>query len=307
MDNDNSSRMIIAFIIICCCLLSSSATGLAYYENWTCSLGFGNSCSSSPVPDTSGSSPGPSPSRGPGPSPSRGPAPPTDPRSSVWSKGQLIQSAPLEIIQGVTAPIMFATQPILPATVTYSVSMDMFITRQSAGYLEFLASNTGDSWEGPNGGHPALTSNHPLAFVVPAADAGHVGGIGVRHNDATTNWDPMEPATISNTVKAKYGQWFNFVFRINGSTKKVETYIDGVLAGSTNYTNTPTWDSVPGRWSYGTSWKYNQDAGSTKVANVYFFNTYLADADIPKLKIPSTPSPAIATTSYYEPEPYTKD
>jgi hypothetical protein len=230
------------------------------------------------------------------------PAAPTDPRKSVWDKGQKIQEAPLEIIQGVTASILLAPQPILPATVTYSVSMDVFITRQSAQWLEFFTSNPVDSWEGPNGGHPTLTNNHPLCSVSPTGQ-GNVGGIVVRHNDATTNYDSKEGETISNTVKAKYGQWFNFFFRINGSTKKVETYIDGVRAGSTNYTNTPVWDSVPGKWGYGNAWKYCQDAGSTKVANVYFFNTYLADADIPLLKIPTAPTTGVATTSYYEPEP----
>jgi hypothetical protein len=47
--------------------------------------------------------------------------------------------------------------------------------------------------------------------------------------------------------------------------------------------------------------------GAITVANVYWWNTALTTDQIAKLKIPSSPTPGVATTSYYMPEPYTAE
>jgi len=44
----NSSVMIIVLLLVC--MMCCGAAGVAYYEGWTCSAGFGNNCSPAPAP-----------------------------------------------------------------------------------------------------------------------------------------------------------------------------------------------------------------------------------------------------------------
>jgi len=54
----NSTVIIIIILLICCCCVSLIAAGGSWYENWTCPLGIGYSCSSSSnITSTSTSTP----------------------------------------------------------------------------------------------------------------------------------------------------------------------------------------------------------------------------------------------------------
>jgi len=44
---------------------------------------------------------------------------------------------------------------------------------------------------------------------------------------------------------------------------------------------------------------------TVNVGNVYWWNSALTAAQIAQLKVPSAPTPGVATTSYYMPEPFT--
>jgi hypothetical protein len=57
-----------------------------------------------------------------------------------------------------------------------------------------------------------------------------------------------------------------------------------------------------------TAWKWDCNnvsaAGQMKIANFYWWNTALTTAQIASLKVPTSPTPGVATTSYYMPEPF---
>ena len=58
MAGSSGAIIIVVMLVICCCCLA--ALGAAWYENWTCSLGFGNSCSTTTSPSTVPTTPPPS-------------------------------------------------------------------------------------------------------------------------------------------------------------------------------------------------------------------------------------------------------
>ena len=69
-----SSMIIIILVVVA--MIGCASAGAAYYEGWTCSMGFGNSCSSS---SSTPSSPGPSTLGGAGSSGSTGSTSPSGP------------------------------------------------------------------------------------------------------------------------------------------------------------------------------------------------------------------------------------
>ena len=78
----NSSVMIIVLLLVF--MLCCGAAGVAYYEGWTCSVGFGNSCSSS---SSTPSTPGPSTPGGAGSSGSPTPSGPPVPNKQHLKNG----------------------------------------------------------------------------------------------------------------------------------------------------------------------------------------------------------------------------
>lgn len=98
------------------------------------------------------------------------------------------------------------------------------------------------------------------------------------------------------------GTWTNIAWTVGSGT--ITLYVNGVANG-TAPTNV-NWPSPDPVWKWGESGQpplAPSQTTSMKVANAYFWPSVLADTDLAKLKIPGTPSPAIATTSYYRPEP----
>jgi hypothetical protein len=210
---------------------------------------------------------------------------------SVWSSGQTIQSSPLEIS---TSTIPFANAPTgfsTTAAPSYTMSMDINIAQ------------TGPSWRNVfnNGSHDCCDVNarHPAMFIT-GSDFGVPNKIHIVHN-AT---EDVNRNIVSNFA-ATLGKWFNVTFVVNNGT--MSTYFNGVADATASGTFNWGAQNMQWRWNeyiqeYTTRTQNTQ--GSVQVANVYFWPSALTPAQIAQLVIPSTPTPGVATTSYYMPEPY---
>ena len=269
------SMTIVLMICAACCFIMCVVAAILYFTNTACSwfedvswVGVG--CEEPSQDDSS---------------PAQAPAPAPDPRSSVWSTGEKIQGAPLEI--GTTsAPIIFTQRPTLPTTVVYTFSLDLWFE------------STGSSWRTifSSGIPPAPTVRYPALFLTgSAADNGGANKIMFYHDTGNGTW----PGTTALTP----GRWYNLVCTM-ASDNTLTAYINGVNAGSYTYTSARAWSPDPFYWK-------PENAGdpstqkSIKVANVYFWPSVLTSAQISNLAVPYIPTPGIATTSYYMPEPYT--
>lgn len=238
-----------------------------------------------------GDSPAPAPDS-PAPAPAA-----TDPRATVWSSGQKLQGDPLEI--GATV-IPFTTSPTGYASQTtgavYTMSMDLYIEKAAASWRCVL------SHEPSTGGDWPLSANlrRPSVYI-SGNDANPKDTIFPAHNDTTgTN-------QILNSVTITYGSWFNFTFVVNNKT--MTSYINGVQKNTIISPNgtSMVWSlpEQPWNWNQGAYTATGSVSGSMKVANAYFWPSALTDAQIANLKIPTSPTPGVATTSYYMPEPFT--
>ena len=272
------SPVILGAVALVCCLVLAAAI---YFSTQSS----GSPSGSSP----SGSSPSGSPSGSPAPAPAA-----TDPRQAVWSSGQSIQSAPLEIS---TTTTNFATAPTGITTTSapsYTMSMDINIAQ------------TGPSWRNVfnNGSHDCCDANarHPAMFIT-GSDASPPNRIHIVHNAS----EDVNRNIVSNFA-ATLGQWFNVTFVVNGGV--MSTYFNGVADATVS--GTFNWGSQNMQWRWN---EYIQEyttrtqntQGSVQVANVYFWNSALTASQIAQLKIPSAPTPGVSTTSYFVPEPYSLD
>jgi hypothetical protein len=116
-------------------------------------------------------------------------------------------------------------------------------------------------------------------------------------------------------VATGFGKWFNLTFTVNSTACTM--YINGTQVGQWTYTTAtggpPTWPATPAwRWSDAAAASLQNGIaantqGSIKVANAYYWPSVLTTAQIAKLSIPSSPTPGVATTSYYMPEPFTNE
>jgi len=267
-----ASGLIIVFIL---CLVSLGICLLVYFQGWACSLGDWAG------PNCSAASPSPGPTPGPGP----GPAPATDPRSSVWTSGQKLQEAPLEIGMSSGGNTSFAPQPTGYAsqtTASYTMSFDISVAGPQATWRNVISHNN--------------DTRAPNVFIYPSGDQMNGNKIQIYHGaNGTQAINSTQPLPMDGT-------WTNIAWTVGSGT--ITLYVNGVANG-TAPTNV-NWPSPDPVWKWGESGQpplAPSQTTSMKVANAYFWPSVLADTDLAKLKIPGTPSPAIATTSYYRPEP----
>ena len=240
--------------------------------------------------------------------PSTGPQPPSvakDPRSTTWAKGQKICTKPVEIVKNVTAVKKLPVQPKLPATVVYSLSFDIYLEAYDNENMgEILSSGSGDSQQ--TDGTLVQDVNQPLiAIGMTKPSYSHQKQLMVRHIDDTVltdvNGDEGHGTTgvsRADTTIIPLKKWTNVIVRIDGINKKQETYINGDLGGVGTFTRTPTWAKTKNNWTFGTVWNYGKNYGSIQIANMYFFDKYIDDKDIPKLKIPARPIASVDSTKY---------
>jgi hypothetical protein len=233
----------------------------------------------------------------------------TDPRTKVWKKGQKLVSRPVEIVKDLTGVKKLPIQPKLPSSVIYSISFDIYLEKYSdKNWAEIVSSGSGDTWDGTK---LLREVNQPLLSIAPNntdPKFDHQKQLLVRHLDDLDTIENLdgngeqgfgtEGVTRSNQATIPLKTWTNIVIRIDGDKKKQETYIDGELGGVGTFKRTPTWAKTKDNWTFGTAWQYAGDCESIKIANMYFFDTYIANDDIPYLKIPSSPTNGVYSTKY---------
>lgn len=296
---DNTALL---FLLGCCSVMmcSSAAAGWGWYSNAFCdSLNVGYSCAPAPSPDSS-STPAATPSPTPRtPTPTPGPSA-SDPRASVWSSGQPLQSDPLEI-GSITNSIPLTRQPTLPAVATYTISMDLNVASTFSDWRCILTSSDGIDWNGPSN-RPVTNTRRPLILISSGNQ------IIVNHTDSNSNWQALGGSLYGTVDPASYftpGQWFNLTITLDSGSKTCNLYINGTLRANSTVPNAFAWPSPATTWVWNNT-SYTK-SGSIRVANAYFWSSVLAASQISGLVIPSSATPGVATTSYYAVEPYSKD
>jgi len=137
-------------------------------------------------------------------------------------------------------------------------------------------------------------------MFITGNDAAPPNRIHIVHNAA----EDVNRNIVSNFA-ATLGKWFNVTFVVSNGT--MSTYFNGVADATV--TGTFNWGAQNMQWRWN---EYIQEyttrtqntQGSVQVANVYFWPSALTATQIAQLAIPSAPTPGVATTSYYTPEPY---
>jgi len=236
-------------------------------------------------------------------SPAGTPAPATDPRSTVWTTGQKLQGDPLEIG---TAVVPLTTQPTLPTTATYSISMDLNVAATPSSWRTILTSKDGCDW---NNNAPTQNTRRPVIYIAGADVGARVNQLCINHTDSGSNWqgDGSKLNGVDRTgPDFTFGKWFNLTVTMDSASKTGKLYIDGTLKGNFTAPNAFAWPSPATTWTWGNTCYTNggRDTQSVKVANAYFFQSVLTDAQVSKLVVPSAPTTGVPTTSYYTPEPY---
>ena len=236
--------------------------------------------------------PGPAPMT-PGPAPmTPGPAPaptPTDPRQVVWSTGQKIQSDPLVLAatgEFTTKPTGYSTQ----STPRYTISFDVYVSATQTNWNAIFTHGALDNWDGakpkPNGRLP-FVEFYKNSTRLQVEHAGKQGSTITRHHASSAQGLPTN-------------QWVNIVIRVeNGAATVYQNGVSIITFSGPFY-----WpDAANDKWYWAPSGPLT---GTVKVANFYFWPSALATTQIGALKVPAAPTPGVATTSYYEVEPYEK-
>ena len=213
-----------------------------------------------------------------------------DPRKPVWDLGQKIQSDPIDSQYG--AP--FATSPTgYSGTPSYTMSLDINIEKTAAGWrgiLSHASMAAGAQDGGTDGRRPSvLVSGNSF----PPANRIHI-----IHQTAAGR----DNTSIITTFAATPGTYFNLTWVVSGGVLK--TYINGTLDATGTVSGAFGWPTPDNPWTWSHPVYQLARNGQITVANVYFWNTPLTDAQIAQLKIPATPISGVPTTSYYAPEPY---
>jgi len=272
MAGSSGAIIIVVMLVICCCCLA--ALGAAWYENWTCSLGFGNSCSTTTSPSTV-------------------PTTPTDPRSAIWATGQKLQGDPLEI--GTAHDILFETNGAKPSgysgSVSYTISLDLNVAQLSNGtwrnIFEHGLRDTDPTINDFNNG-PGPNYRRPSMYITPGGTPNGSAPNSVIHyvHSTTTN----ENLNVFSQV-IPIGSWFNITVTVGSGTMTM--YMNGApstfsVTQGFNVTITGanfTWFTTDYPWVWNRL-NYPQ-SGSVKVANAYFWNSVLTPTQIASLAIPS--------------------
>lgn len=214
----------------------------------------------------------------------------TDPRASVWASGQSIQSAPFDTQ---VAPTTFTKPPTgYSGTPTYTMSLDINIAQTAPNWRNIFSHAPADSdWNNPLQRRPSL-------YVTGSGAAGPPANrMHIIH--ATAGADNTN---IITTFAATPGTYFNLTWVVSGGVLK--TYINGVLDTTGTVSGAFTWPSPDQPWTWMHTGAAANKTGAITVANVYWWNSALTEAQIAQLKIPATPTTGVATTSYYMPEPF---
>ena len=212
-----------------------------------------------------------------------------DPRSVVWASGQSIQSAPFDTQ---VAPTTFTKPPTgYSGTPAYSMSLDINIAQTATGWRNIFPPSpaAGDA--------SAVNYRRPSLYVTGSRAAAPANRMHLVH--ATAGADNTN---IVTTFAATPGTYFNLTWVVSGGVLK--TYINGVLDASGTVSGAFTWPSPDQPWTWMNPAYIPNKTGAITVANVYWWNTALPTSQIANLKIPSTPTPGVSTTSYYMPEPF---
>jgi len=229
----------------------------------------------------------------PGPAGAPGPSGPTDPRQAVWSSGQSIQAAPLEIGIPGNAPIAFTTKPA-PYTpgqpANFTMSFDLYVTGTAPSWRNIFAHNVVNN----DGGARA-----PSVYLTGTAAAAPANRVHYNFLKPNGSGGLVQGASVGSVVVPQ-NQWYNITITCDGSTAHV--YMNGTLDSTADFTGTFTWPTTDDPWNWCNS-DFSQ-GGSLKVANTYFWSSALTASQISQLAVPSAPTPGVATTSYYTPEPY---
>jgi len=213
----------------------------------------------------------------PGPAPGPAPAPvPTDPRQSVWSSGQSIQGSSV-VITAATPPTP-ANQPTGlttgAAVNSYTISIDIKTSGKSAGWFRVYGSD-------PHPGYPGI-------WIKPTPEP---GVIRIHFGPAAIDIPADKPVPFNS--------WVNIVVVYDSTAGTGTIYLNGtqVVTGT-----------IPA-FTWPSNLNMNFNVGkladiNVSVANTYWWNSVLTPSQIAQLAVPSAPTPGVATTSYYLPEPY---
>jgi hypothetical protein len=218
------------------------------------------------------------------------PAPtPTDPRQVVWSTGQKIQSDPLVLAatkEFTTKPTGYSTQ----STPKYTISFDVYVSETQKDYNAIFTHGALDSWDGAK-----PKPNARLPFVEFYKNSTRLQ---VEHAEKQGNTIKRHHASSATGLPTN--QWVNIVIRVENGAATV--YRNGV--SDFTFSGPFYWpDAANDKWYWAPSGPLT---GTVKVANFYFWTSALATTQIGALKVPAAPTPGVATTSYYEVEPYEK-
>lgn len=235
---------------------------------------------------------------------------PTDPRQTLWTSGQKIQSDPLDLstvknAKWTTFPTVPSTAADIAAspTVKYTYSMDIFLkgTRQDTGATMLWYHNNQNS---AYANHPANPGRIPCFWIL--SNNWTAGFKGVPHTAHVCTGDSSEvwvAGPASTPAKAVPDDtWTNVT--VVADTNKITIYVNGVSVATATAGNMEWQTCAADAWYWNAG---NINTGDIKVANFYWWNTPLTDVQVSQLVVPSTATSSVATTSYYVPEPYSKE
>lgn len=210
--------------------------------------------------------------------------------SPLYSSGQKIQDAELEVGY---ASVPFASAPfgyVLTATPSYSMTMDIMIAQ------------TGDRWRnimehGPATGNdfpPGPTFRRPSVFIT-GNDTAPANRLMITHANSAG-----ENTNVTTSMPVPLGKYFTLSWVVYNGTMTV--YINGVADPGGPVNATFNWPQVDTPWTWNQGNYLGNIAGSVKVKNVYWFNRSLASSDL--ALVASSYGSAV---SHYEPEPFTAE
>ena len=242
---------------------------------------------SGPAPQGSGPAPkgsGPAPIS-PAPSPVKV-SPAADLRELVWNTGQKIQSAPLVINttqEFTTKPSGYSSQTT-PQSVAYTISFDIFVNQTQPVYTGIFSHGALDNWDS---GAKKPKPNARLPFVEFYKNSTRLQ---VEH--AEKQGTTIKRNHDSSATGLPTNQWVNIVIRVENGTATV--YRNGV--SDFTFSGDFYWPNAANdKWYWSPS---GSVAGTVKVANFYFWPSALTPVQVGNLKVPTAPTPGVATTYY---------
>ena len=209
----------------------------------------------------------------------------------LYSTGQKIQDAELEVglasVPFFSAPFGYdITQP--PA---YSMTMDIMV------------SQTGDRWRNIMEHSPAVGADFPVgaayrrpAVFVTGNDTAPANRIMLTHANASS-----ESSSITSINTVPLGKYFTLTWVVFNGTMTM--YWNGVADPAGPLSTSFNWPATSQPWTWLQGNYTGNVAGSIKVKNVYWFNRALAQSDLQLIASQYKSS----GTSGYVPEPYTTE